>query len=103
MVDRLLETLARSIPVDEQFYFATYPDVQSAVEAGEISSAAQHFADHGFYENRLPCSVVIDEEDYFTRYPDVAEGVEVADVESATDHWIRFGRFEGRTAYLKFA
>lgn len=103
MVDRLLETLARSVPVDERFYCSKYPDVQKAVAAGEIAGAAQHFAEHGFYEDRLPCDISVDEDDYLARYPDVADGIAAGDVESATDHWIRFGRFEGRTAYLKKA
>ena len=39
-----------------------YPDIKQAVEGGEITGAAQHYVEHGFYEDRLPCDVVIDEE-----------------------------------------
>jgi hypothetical protein len=100
VIDRLFDVLARSIPVDQEFYFAKHPDIEQAWKSGEIASAAHHFVEHGFYEGRLPCNVVIDEDDYLQRYPDVAEGLETGLIESATDHWIRFGRFEKRTAYL---
>jgi hypothetical protein len=100
-VDRLFEVLARSIPIDEKYYFSQYPDIQQAVEAGEISGAAQHYVEHGFYEDRLPCDILIDENDYLARYPDIADGIKSGDVESATDHWLRFGRYEGRVAYLQ--
>jgi hypothetical protein len=100
VVDRLFEVIARSIPVDEGFYLASNPDIDEALKAGDISSAAQHFVEHGFYEDRLPCSVLINEDDYLARYPDVAAGIEDGSLASATDHWIRYGRFEGRLAYL---
>jgi hypothetical protein len=100
VVDRLFEVIARSIPVDEGFYLASNPDINDALKAGDISSAAQHFVEHGFYEDRLPCSVLINEDDYLARYPDVAAGIEDGSLASATDHWIRYGRFEGRVAYL---
>src|SRR4051812_45991431 len=82
-VDQLFEVLARSIPVDEKFYFSKYPDIYEAARAGEISSAAQHFVEHGFYEGRLPCDVVIDEEAYLARYPDIVDGIQAGDIESA--------------------
>jgi hypothetical protein len=99
-VNRLLEVLARSIPVDEQFYYSNYPDVYAEVTSGQLGGAAQHFVEHGFYEGRFPSDVAVDEKDYLARYPDVIEGIESGIVESATDHWIRYGRLEGRTVYL---
>ncbi len=99
-IDRLLDVLARSIPVDQDFYFSKHPDIGQAWEAGEIPSAAQHFVEHGFYEGRIPSSVLIDEEDYLRRYPDIVDGLKAGNIESASEHWIRFGRFEGRVAYL---
>ncbi|ANY79525.1 hypothetical protein BB934_15915 [Microvirga ossetica] len=100
IVDRLFEIIARSIPVDEEFYRANNPDIDEALKAGDISSAAQHFVEHGFYEDRLPCSVLINEEDYLARYPDVAAGIDDGSIASATDHWLQYGRYEGRSAYL---
>jgi hypothetical protein len=100
VIDRLFDVLARSIPVNQDFYFAKHPDIEKAWKAGEIACAAQHFVEHGFYEGRLPCDVFIDEEDYLRRYPDVADGIKAGQIESASEHWIRFGRFEGRAAYL---
>ncbi|WP_210489415.1 hypothetical protein [Microvirga antarctica] len=100
-IDRLLDVMARSIPVDEQFYRSRYPDVDEATRAGDVASASQHYVEHGFYEDRIPCDVVVDEEAYLTLYPDIAEGIESGGVASATDHWIRYGRNEERNAYLQ--
>ena len=76
-------------------------DVREAVESGAVKNGAQHYIEHGFFEDRLPMSVMIDSEDYLTRYPDVAEGVEKGEVKDATTHWMLYGRHEGRTATLQ--
>ena len=42
------------VPVDEQWYAAEYPGVASAIAGGAFGSASQHYAVHGYFENRLP-------------------------------------------------
>ena len=102
VVDVLLNMIPRSIPVDEAYYLERNPDVEKAIESGELNSAAEHYVEHGFFEDRLPMAFAVDESDYLRRYPDVAEGVENGRIESATAHWIGYGRFEGRSALLRF-
>lgn len=96
----LLNIIPRSIPVDEGYYTSKYPDVKEAVDRGEFKSSAQHFFEHGFFEDRIPMNVEIDREDYLERYPDVADAIRDGEVESAMEHWLAYGRHEGRTAIL---
>jgi len=42
-IDQLFEVLARSIPIDEKYYFSKYPDIHQAVEGGEITGAVNNF------------------------------------------------------------
>jgi hypothetical protein len=98
-----MNLIPRVIPVDEEFYLATYEDVKEAIEKGVLKSGAQHFAEHGFFEDRLPMKVIVDEEDYLGRYPDVAKGIVDGAVASGTEHWLKYGRYEGRTAVLQSA
>ncbi len=42
------------IAVDAEWYLATYPDVQQAIDAGEVSDAAHHFEVFGYREGRVP-------------------------------------------------
>lgn len=43
-----------AIPVDEDWYRATYPGVAAEIAAGTYVSAAHHFALHGYFEDRRP-------------------------------------------------
>lgn len=101
VVDVLLNLIPRSIPVDERYYLDRNPDVEKAIESGELKSAAEHYVEHGFFEDRLPMAFAVDEADYLHRYPDVAESIGTEEIESATAHWIGYGRFEGRMAFLR--
>lgn len=91
-----LRMVIRAVPVDEEWYRDTYPDVAAAIEAGSYRSARQHFIENGYLEGRRPSKPVVDADWYLREYPDVAEGIELGDFESAQDHFERHGYAEGR-------
>jgi hypothetical protein len=95
----LIRKLLASIPVDEAWYKATYPDVGEAIDAGEIGSAKEHFISSGYFEGRRPAKVTVDAEFYLARYPDVAEGVEFNEIASAQEHFDSHGFAEGRLPF----
>jgi hypothetical protein len=92
----LVKKLLPAVPIDEQWYRATYPDVDAAIRAGAYRSARQHFVEHGYFEGRRPFDIEVDEAAYLRRYPDIEESVRQGIVESARDHFIRHGYEEGR-------
>lgn len=100
-IDALFKIIARSIPVDANYYLTSHPDLAEASVRGELLSPVEHYVEHGFYEDRLPCRPYIEEAAYLARYPDVAQAIQQGAVASATDHWIEFGRFEEREANLR--
>ncbi len=95
----VLRLLLRSMPVDEQWYRRTYPDVAEAIDAGMFRSAHDHFVQNGYFEGRHPCEVEVDEDWYVATYEDVAEGIETGEISSAADHFRRHGYKEGRLPY----
>jgi hypothetical protein len=92
----IVRLLLRSVPVDETWYLAEYPDVAEAIAAGEIKSAKLHFIDSGYFEGRLPSPLEVDEAWYLAEYPDVAEGIARGELQSAKQHFIDHGYEEGR-------
>jgi|SRR4051812_29676854 hypothetical protein len=92
----VLRTLIRTVPVDENWYLETYPDVAEAVQAGYYDNAKHHFATNGYFEGRWPAPAKVDEEWYLKIYSDVQEAVAAGDVTSAQDHFNRHGYREGR-------
>jgi hypothetical protein len=93
----IIRLLLRSVPVDEAWYLAEYPDIAEAVAAGEVKSARHHFIDSGYFEGRLPAPMDIDEAWYLSEYPDVAEGIERGEIQSARQHFLEHGYDEGRS------
>ncbi|WP_295540858.1 hypothetical protein [uncultured Pseudacidovorax sp.] len=100
LVDLFYGVIARSIPVDPEFYLRTYKDISEAIQSGAVSSASEHFINHGFYEGRLPMEPKIDEQLYCQKYPDIGEAIVDGRIESGADHWASFGRLEGREVNL---
>ena len=82
----IIKKLLRAVPVDEEWYLRTYPDVAVGIENGNTKSAKHHFVTDGYFEGRLPFEHEIDEEWYSTTYPDVA-----AHYESAKRHYMEYG------------
>lgn len=92
----LVKKFLLAVPIDEQWYRTTYPDVAEAIKAGAYKSARQHFVDHGYFEGRRPFELEMDEAWYLKQYPDIEQAVKNGDVESARDHFVRLGYEEGR-------
>ncbi len=92
----VVRKLLVALPVDEEWYRATYPDVAEAIDAGVYTSATSHFTEHGYLEGRRPFAFEVDTEWYLETYPDVKEGIETGEILSAEDHYNRHGYEEGR-------
>jgi hypothetical protein len=81
---------------DEEWYLATYPDIQTAVSQGKFTSGWAHFKAVGYLEGRLGSRPVVDSEWYLERYPDIAQAMLEGKVTSAADHFENYGYAEGR-------
>lgn len=90
------------VPVDEDWYIQTYPDVREALAAGVISSAAKHYARFGYFEHRMPRRIVVDVAWYTEVHPDVREAIAKQFYNSAQDHYELAGFREGRLPYAGF-
>jgi len=93
---RLVQLMARSVDVNEQWYLAQNPDVAEGIRQGQFRSAKHHWIDFGYLEGRLPYELTVDSNWYLTNYPDIAEAVNAATEESALSHYRRTGFLEGR-------
>jgi hypothetical protein len=98
-----LAPLIGRILVDEDWYFARYPDVRDAVKRGEVGSAAAHYARSGYYEHRLPYDIEVDEAWYLSQYEDVRQAVDDGAFESGARHFHELGFAEGRLPFSHFA
>lgn len=85
---------------DENWYLARNPDVAAAIEAGLISSAAEHFNLYGKNEGRS-AGPLFNQSDYLSNNPDVAAAVE-AGLITAYDHFLLYGASEGRSPLSLF-
>ena len=99
---RLLKSHVGRIHFDEAFYFARYPDIKQAVDAGKVPSAKSHYLTDGYYEHRLPYEIVVDADWYLQQYPDVQKAVAAQQFESAQMHFEEAGYREGREPYAGF-
>lgn len=80
--------------LDQDFYFATYPDAEAAVNAGEFESGLDHFLQVGQFESLQP-NALFDPAYYRSIYTDVAGVIERQAITEA-EHFILFGQFEQR-------
>jgi hypothetical protein len=87
----IIRDILRGVMVDEDWYLKRYPDV---IESG--MTAQQHFAEHGYFEGRLPSELAINEEWYLATYADVREQIAAGDMPSALTHFREYGFAEGR-------
>jgi hypothetical protein len=106
-VDRafFIALLARrlgNIYVDETWYLDRFPDVREGIERGEFASAAEHYANVGFYEHRMPYEIEVDEDWYLENYPDIAIAVTKGIFQSGRAHFYRVGFREGRFPHANF-
>jgi hypothetical protein len=91
----LLTFFLELVPVDEEWYKATYSDVAEGIAGGTISSAKEHYTRFGYFEGRLPCEPAVDEAWYLSANPDVAEGIPNGGL-SPNEHYQGPGYREGR-------
>src|SRR5260370_31570603 len=94
----LVKTLIATLPFDEEFYAAIYPDLAAARDCGSIADLRTHFVDHGYWEGRLGAPPQIDDAFYRESYPDVAAPIDRGEFTSPLDHFIKAGAPAGRFA-----
>ena len=91
----LISVILRSVPVEADWYFQTYPDAKAAVEAGEYQSASDHYSRSGYFLSYLHKSVTVDSEGYLNRYKQARNSINLGSSISAQDHFDRIGYLEG--------
>jgi len=87
----IIRDLLRGVTVDEEWYLKRYPDV---VQSG--MTARQHFAEHGYFEGRLPSELTINESWYLKTNLDVAAQVAAGEIPDGLTHFRDHGYSEGR-------
>ena len=92
----LMTEIARTHRFDAQFYLATYPDVEAAHIAGDITNLHQHYLQSGYFEGRLPHEPAFDPKWYFEHYPDLAGSYSADDKAGLHRHYLDTGMAEGR-------
>jgi hypothetical protein len=100
-LQKMIRTLLSVVEVDEAFYLARNPDVADGIRNGTIRSAQEHFADHGYFEGRLPYRIDVDETWYVEAYADLAETIRKGEYASAQDHFDGPGYSEGRRPFAE--
>jgi hypothetical protein len=96
LLARLLDVYISFWDFDEEWYLATYPDIQAAVSHGNFTSGWAHFRTVGYFEGRFGNRPIVDSEWYLGTYPDIAQAMVEGKVVSAADHFESFGYAEGR-------
>ena len=98
----VMQGFVQQIFVDEPWYLDNYPDVRSAIKGGIFSSALDHYARFGFFENRMPYAIKIDETWYLKSYPDIKAAIDDKQYTSGQSHFDEVGYLEGRLPYPEF-
>jgi hypothetical protein len=97
-----LRPILEKVRVDEDWYLSRYPDVLNGLERGAVSSATEHYAKHGYFENRMPYAIKVDTGWYLEQHPDVKEAIGRKLFASAQAHFDSVGFIEGRLPYPDF-
>ena len=90
------------VPVDEEWYLATYPDIKDAIAAGAVRSARHHYTRFGYFEHRMPRNIVVDPIWYLEAHPDVGDAIAKKVYVSPQEHYETAGFREGRLPYAGF-
>ncbi len=91
-----IKKLLLAVPVDEDWYRKSYPDVAEAIDSGTYRNAKHHFVDYGYFEGRRPFLPEVEAEFYLKNNPDVQKGIAEGTIKSPTAHFIEHGYDEGR-------
>ena len=89
---------ARAARFDATWYRTEYPDVQAAIDCGDLGNELDHFAAFGYEEGRAPARMSVEEPWYREIYQDVDEAIRDGLIASAEDHYNEIGYREGRAA-----
>ncbi|MGE0201363.1 MAG: hypothetical protein AB7P76_10390 [Candidatus Melainabacteria bacterium] len=81
---------------DESWYRMSNPDVNAAIEAGQIPSAQWHYETYGIHEPWRSPNPDFNEAAYLAANPDVANAVAIGDFPSGFAHFKEWGHMEGR-------
>jgi hypothetical protein len=84
------------VDFDPSWYLATNSDVAGAIGSANPADARGHYAQHGYFEGRLPEQLTVDEAWYRAQYPDVVEAIRARRFWSGRDHYNACGYAEGR-------
>jgi len=95
-IENFIRHLLFAIPVNENWYRKTYPDIDQAIEQGLIASGREHFIRDGYFEGRRPFAMTVDEDWYLSTYEDIASAVAARVFPSAKEHFASHGYEEGR-------
>lgn len=82
---------------DEKWYGVRYPDISKGIRDGVIQSGRWHYAQFGYFENRMPRRIDVDAEYYADKYPDIKSAIKDRRIESAQWHFDEIGFMEGRS------
>ena len=97
-----LRCLTERIPFDEKWYLSKYPDVADAIRDGLVADARDHYAQHGYFEHRLPFRIVVESRWYLEQNTDVCQAVAQRHFLSAQEHFEAVGYREGRLPFEGF-
>ena len=86
----------QGVPIDEQCYLETHPDVRQAIADGHVAYASDHYPRSGYLEGRMSIDPHVDEAWYCRIYPEVGGAMEAGTVVDASTHFIESGWREGR-------
>jgi hypothetical protein len=93
----LLQLALANGDFSEEAYLRANPDVNEAIERGDLPSGYVHYLGHGYFEGRRGGTPQVDEDWYLGTYPDVAAAVGSGRVSSAAAHFDGAGAAEGRS------
>lgn len=95
----LLQMVLAMNDFDNAAYLAANPDVQEAVQRGEVKSALLHYIGYGYFEGRPGGTAVVDRTWYSRTYPDVVQALQdgTTEVRSMEEHFHVIGAAEGRS------
>jgi hypothetical protein len=98
-IEDFIRSILLSVPLDEDWYRRTYPDVDEAVSGGQVRNGRDHFIRDGYFEGRRPFQMAVDEAWYLAQHPDIAAAVAAGRFASASDHFASHGYAEGRMPF----
>jgi hypothetical protein len=96
MFRMFVAALATAAAFDAAWYRREYPDVEAAIDQGDLEGELDHFATFGYEEGRMPARMVVEETWYRDAYPDVDAAIRDGVLASAEDHYNDIGHIEGR-------